>query len=270
MAVPYLPDPQTYQSSLIQALLQKANPLDAASNGGFTPNGASIGTTTQPFKSTAPSSPIAALDPNQAALQRQQGIGSSLTSGASGPQASAENPYLGPSIPTTGGFTPNPNAGTGQFTPTPDQAAWASAGGKGTMPGASSSASGSGTNQDKFLAMLNDPANKGKNPQALINQFNAMGLGADSSGLSSNYGSSPALYGGNTIGLPGAVLTQNPDGTWSAAARGPDSGSSGSGTSSDLNSLFGTAESGIQSSLSGLQNSPMLAALIQKLQLGGV
>ena len=109
------------------------------------------------------------------------------------------------------------------------------------------SSSTGGTNQDKFLAMLNDPANKGKSPQDIINQFNAMGLNADGSGLSSNYGSSPAYYSdGNAIGLPGAVLNQDPStGQWTATARSGGGGNSG-GQGFSNNNILSNAILGTQ------------------------
>ncbi len=77
------------------------------------------------------------------------------------------------------------------------------------------------SNQDRFLAMVNDPMYAG-NPQAAIDAFNKLGLSADSSQLSSNYGSSPAYYSNNnTIGLPGAYLTFE-NGQWVPTQRSPE------------------------------------------------
>lgn len=93
-------------------------------------------------------------------------------------------PVVGPSVPTTPSATPAPAT----------------------------------DNQSRFLAMLN--SGQYANPQAAIDAFNALGLSADGTGLSSQYGSSPAYYSnGNTIGLPGAYLTQQSDGTWAATPR---------------------------------------------------
>lgn len=62
-------------------------------------------------------------------------------------------------------------------------------------------------------------------PQDAINQFNSQGLSADSSGLSSNYGSSPAYYStnGGEIGLPDRYLVKQADGSWQTVMRSPSS-----------------------------------------------
>lgn len=62
-------------------------------------------------------------------------------------------------------------------------------------------------------------------PQDAINQFNNQHLSADSSGLSSNYGSSPAYYStnGGEIGLPDRYLVKQADGSWQTIMRSPSS-----------------------------------------------
>lgn len=90
--------------------------------------------------------------------------------------------------------------------------------------GSATPGSGSGSNVDRFTSMLTDPKYKG-NAQAVVDDFNKLGLDADGTGLSSKYGSSPAVYdGGNTIGLPDRYMTKNSDGTWSTTMRGSGGG----------------------------------------------
>lgn len=170
---------------------------------------------------TDPNNPNAGM-----AYPQSQGIpGTEPPSGTSTPGAT----------PSPGGAAsgaPPPNPSSGGFTPT------------GNIPGQQGpnndpnwsfdqlNASYGGTaknNDDLILEMLNSPESKGKDPQSIIDQFNNQKLGADSTGLSSNYGSSPALYGGNTIGLPDEVLNDN-NGVWSATKRGPSTDGQNSGT----------------------------------------
>lgn len=91
------------------------------------------------------------------------------------------------------------------------------------QPAASAGQSSSGSNEDRFMSLLNDPQYK-DNPQAAIDAFNGLGLKADSTGLSSNYGSSPAFYqqGLGQIGLPGAYLVKQQDGSWQRVTRSPE------------------------------------------------
>lgn len=209
MAVPYstLTDPST---GLSRAALMQA--LSPSSDGAPIPGGLG-GLTTDPTST----------DPTTGATTQPTKATGAPTSGT------------GP----TGGFTPTtgPNAPKGMQDPSNDPN-WA-------FDQLNASYGGNAkNNQDLFLAMMNSPQNKGKSPQDIINEFNAQKLGADSSGLSSEYGSSPEYYSdGNAIGLPGAVLRQGADGTWTAETRGPGVDSSptqnGGGASSALGAVQG-------------------------------
>lgn len=121
----------------------------------------------------------------------------------------------GQTIPTTG-------VGNGQTTTSTTQPAKSEV----PDPNAASSSSGALTqnqgenNSDFFTRLLN--SGQYKTPQDAINYFNSLGLGKDSSGTSSNYGSSPAYYdnGLGQIGLPDRYLVKNADGTWTTTMRG--------------------------------------------------
>lgn len=167
-------------------------------------------------------------------------------------------------------------------------------GAQGAPTSDASSQQGSGSNVDKFMSMLNDPQYKG-NAQAATDAFNKLGLDADHTGLSSKYGSSPAVYdGGNTIGLPDRYMTKNSDGSWSTTMRGPNSGggSSQGGGGNELFSMLagnpqlqdlGSQGDGSQSNqaqqgqdyatrlrqqiMSALQVNPQLAAIAQNFQI---
>lgn len=235
-------------------------------------------------------------DPNQRALLTALGQNplDAASNGGVNPAGTSGGSILSPSIgnttqtpkasgPSVGGFTPTGNI-PGQITPTQAQAQDASNGGLGAARNPNGKG-GSANNDQTFLDMLN--SGQYSSPQAAIDAFNAMGLNADSTGLSSHYGSSPAYYSdGNAIGLPDAVLSQGADGKWTATARGNSGSSSSSaaaptpapatssvvspGTSGGLSPLLTNDPiASIQQSLAQFGNAnPNLQALIHQLGSG--
>lgn len=99
-----------------------------------------------------------------------------------------------------------------------------------------------GSNVDRFKSLLNDPKYK-DNPQGAIDAFNSLGLDADSSGLSSHYGSSPAFYnnGLGQIGLPGSYLVKQSDGSWQETQRSPQQGGGGGNAAQNTINQLGAA-----------------------------
>jgi hypothetical protein len=146
-------------------------------------------------------------DPNQLALDRQ----AQIEQLANQPWANTDPTQgIGNTIPYMG---TDPNTGSNQTTGSTTETA------KATLPGDTTASQSQQNNQDQFYRLLTDPKYKG-NPQGAIDAFNALKLGKDSTGLSSNYGSSPEYYGdNNTIGLPGGYYTQGNDGSWNFTQR---------------------------------------------------